>query len=280
MEMIVDYKDKKVYDHLKLRPYGKVLFIFDHGLGDLINFFPLYESMKNLFPNCTFKIGVPEKRKYTQELHPSIISLDNSFRSKMYLYQHIFRIHYKEPSIEERFEGIKKPYLCNSLEIGIPNLIWKPFKHSDFVINSNDSVHIGVHFTGSTNPRFKNINFSIMERIWKEIEECGCIPFDVHMDCYTTLDKNFPKFINKSNSLRFKKINMELLIYAIKQCKFFFGIDSGPFYLATSILGVNKCIFLKNKMDINWYFPNPVKIIDTLNYNNGTVTKLLETLEI
>jgi ADP-heptose:LPS heptosyltransferase len=279
MEITVDYREKKVYDYLKRKPYGKVLFIFDHGLGDLINFLPLYNSIRSFFPDCTFKIGVPEKRKYTKDIHRSIILLGDSFRSTMQYYQHIFKIYYREPLVEEKNSGLQKPYLCNIQEMGIPNFIWKPFKYSDFVVDLNGSSYIGVHFTGSTNPNLKNVNFEIMEKIWREIEDCGYTPFDVHMDCCTTLNKKYPDFINEENSLRFSELDISKLIESICKCNYFFGIDSGPFYLASSILGVDRCVFLKNKVNVEWYFPNQVNVIDTRKYQYGVIKRMLRKLE-
>jgi hypothetical protein len=275
--MITKYTSKKVYDYIKEKPYGRVLYVFDHGLGDLVNFLPLYDSMKALFPRCIFDIGTPMYRNNVY-LHSSIVSLGDNFRGMIPLCNHIFKINYPEPSIEERSKGLRKPYLCNLKEMGIPNFIWKPYKYN-WVINNNGSKRIGVHFTGSTNPRAKNIDFNVMENIWKEIEESGYIPFEMHMNCSNTLDRSYPTFINETNSLRFGSLSLQLLIDSIRECKLFFGVDSGPFYLAAAILGTDKCIFLKNNMELDWYFPYPMKMIDTKKYKYGMIKKVIQSLK-
>lgn len=275
--MITKYTSKKVYDYIKEKPYGRVLYTFDHGLGDLINFLPLYDEMKKLFPRCVFEIGTPMYRYYNTYLHSSIVSLGDNFRSMILLCTHIFKISYPEPSIEERNQGLRKPYLCNLKEMGIPNFIWKPYKYN-WAINNNGSKRIGVHFTGSTNPRAKNIDFNVVESIWMEIEESGYTPFEMHMNCSNTLNRNYPTFINEINSLRFGSLDLQLLIDNIRECKLFFGVDSGPFYLAAAILGTDKCIFLKNKIELDWYFPYSMKCINTKIYKKGDIKKLFRNL--
>lgn len=276
--MITDFKNKKVYEFIKDYPRGRVLFIFDHGLGDLINFLPLYDKMAELFPRCSFRIGTPIVRR-NAPLHSEIITLGDNFRTIIPYYSHIFKIGYPEPSIEERNQGLRKPYLCNLREMGIPNFIWKPYNFK-YNINNNGSKKVGVHFTGSTNPKAKNIDFNIMEKIWREIEECGYKPFEMHINCDNTLNTSYPSFINELNSLRFiNSINLQLLIDNIKECKFFFGIDSGPFYLACALLGTDKCTFLEYKMPLDWYFPYPMKIIDTKTYKKGAIKRVIQSLQ-
>lgn len=275
--MISDFKNKKIYQYLKEGGGGRVLFIFNHGIGDLINFLSSYERLKELFPNYLFKIGTPNYRK-NQCLYPDIISLDDNYRSMIRYYRYIFRVSYPEPTIINRREGIRKPYLCNIEELGIPNFVWKPFRYNNgFIYNKNSNL-VGVHFTGNSNPKNKNIDFKIMEKIWKEIEEYGFIPFEVHMDSSNVIDRNFPDFINESNSLRFEKPDLELLMNKIKDCRYFLGVDSGPLYLSCSILGVDKCIFLKNMMDINWYFPYTINEIDTKKYKSSDIKRVLQSL--
>jgi ADP-heptose:LPS heptosyltransferase len=275
--MIIDYKKEKIYDIISKKPYGRALFVFDHGLGDLINFLPLFNEIKRLFPRCVFEIGTPISRNNSY-LHPSIIPLGDNFRAIIPYCTHIFKIQYPEPTMEEKNSGIRKPYFCNTREMGIPNFIWKPYTFN-WSINNNGSNKVGVHFTGSTNPKAKNIDFKIMESIWNEIEKCGYIPIETHMNCGNTLDKSYPSFINDTNSLRFNNLDLSILIDNIKECKFFFGIDSGPFYLACAILGTDRCIFLEKNMDLNWYFPYPMKCIDTKKYKKGDIKKVLQNLQ-
>lgn len=275
--MVTDYRNKKVYDYLKDYPRGRVLFIFNHGLGDLINFLPLYDKMVELFPRCTFKIGTPISRKNGQ-LHPQIISLGDGFRATLQYYSHIFRINYPEPSIEDRNQGLIKPYICNLREMGIPNFVWKTY---DFKYNINTSKlkRIGFHFTGDTNHSLKNIDFKIIEKMWREVDKLGYEPFDVHSNTGNTKFIDYPSFINNNNSLRFQKFDIKELISIIKSCKYFIGIESGPLYLANSILGSHNVIGVENKMKISWYLPEKIIIIDSKQYGDLQLTKLLSYLE-
>jgi hypothetical protein len=135
---------------------GKVLLIFNHGIGDLLMFLPIYEELKRFFPNYLFKIGTPNYRE-NECLYPDIIPLGDEYRSMIRHYTYIFRIGYPEPTIQHRNKGIRKPYLCNMEEIGLPNFIWKPFKYENgFHVNKHSKL-VGVHFTGNSNPKNKNI---------------------------------------------------------------------------------------------------------------------------
>lgn len=276
--MICDFTKKKVYNYLEERPYtGKALFIFNHGLGDLINFLPLFERLKKLFPYWRFKIGCAADRRLDC-LSSSIITLDYDFRTYLSQYTYIFKISYPEPCIQDKRDKKYKPYICNEMEIGIPNFEWKPFKLNINLNNENSNI-IGVHFTGNTNPKLKNINFLKMEMIWREIKNSGYDPFEVHMNTTNTYDLDYPSFINSNNSLRFKKSDLRLILDTVKKCKYFIGIDSGPFYLAGSVLGLDRCIGLENKIKFSWYLPYNISLINSDNYENGMVEKLLKNLD-
>ena len=45
--------------------------------------------------------------------------------------------------------------------MGIPNFIWKPYNFG-LNIDNNGSKKIGIHFTGSTNSKMKNIDFKVI----------------------------------------------------------------------------------------------------------------------
>lgn len=276
--MIDDFKNKKIYQYLKEGGGGKVLLIFNHGIGDLINFLSSYEKLKKLFPNYIFKLGTPNYRK-NQCLHPDIIILGDEYRSMIRYYKYIFRIGYPEPTIIHREKKIRKPYLCNIEELGIPNFVWEPFKYNNgFAINKNSKI-VGIHFTGNSNPKNKNISFEKIEKIWGEIEGLGFIPFEIHMDSSNIIDRSFPSFVNKYNSLRFVSPDLQIMMDKIKECRYFFGVDSGPLYLSCSILGVENCIFLEHMMNIDWYFPYPIKRIDTKKYTFGDVRRIIQSLQ-
>lgn len=274
--IINDFTHKKVYDYLKVRQNGRALFIFNHGLGDFINFLPLLKHLKNIFPNWIFKLGCGGDRNVSSII-PDCILLSHDIRMLLSQYTYIFRLGYPEPNIVERKMGKIKPYLCNEKEMGLPDFKWEPYK-LNVSLNNEKSNMVGVHFTGNTNPKLKNINFIKMEMIWRELKSQGFFPFEVHMNNSNTMDLNFPSFINAENSLRFQKPNLNLMINTISKCKYFIGIDSGPLYLAGSILGYDNVIGLENRIRIRWYLPYNIPIIDTNNYVKNDIKNIFNNL--
>lgn len=274
--IINDFTHKKVYDYLKVRQNGRALFIFNHGLGDFINFLPLLKHLKNIFPNWIFKLGCGGDRNVSSII-PDCILLSHDIRMLLSQYTYIFRLGYPEPNIVERKMKKIKPYLCNEKEMGLPDFKWEPYK-LNVSLNNEKSNMVGVHFTGNTNPKLKNINFIKMEMIWRELKSQGFFPFEVHMNNSNTMDLNFPSFINAENSLRFQKPNLNLMINTISKCKYFIGIDSGPLYLAGSILGYDNVIGLENRIRIRWYLPYDIPIIDTNNCIKNDIKNILNKL--
>lgn len=274
--MITDFRKKKVCDYLKENHNGKVLLIFDHGLGDLINFFPIYDSLNKRYPNYRFDIGTPLRRNNSY-LHRAIISLGDNFRDLISSYSYIFKIAYTEPTIEEKKNGIQKPYLCNIKEIGLPNFVWKPYIFDQNKEQNKELNRIGFHYTGDTNPGLKNINFKIVEKIWLELKENGYSPYEVHFNTKNTRNQDYPDFINEDNSSRFQRFDIRKLTDIINTCKYFIGIESGPLYLAYS-LG-KEVIGIENRMKIKWYSPIQIPIIDSNHYNNYDIFQYIKPLK-
>ena len=264
---------KKIQQYLG-KTSGKVLLIFNHGLGDFINFLPIYEELKRLNPTITFNIGYTADRDF-KVLHRDCMPINlTNFRNDLNKrYTYIFKIDYPEPTDEEKNKGKAKPYCCMEQEIGI-NYKWQPYQYN-FKPN-NESKLIGIHFTGNTNHNLKNPKFDRIQVIWEEIKALGYTPFECHMNHNYQTETNYPEFINPNNSLRFTKPSMCLLLNKIKECKYFIGVDSGPLYLAGSILGLNNIIGLQAYFNISWYLPEKIDIIDTIFYKHGSITNLIK----
>ena len=69
------------------------------------------------------------------------------------------------------------------------------------------------------------------------------------------------------------------MISSIRNCKYFIGVDSGPLYLASSILGSNSCIGMEYEFKIGWYNSSINNIIDTKNYEEGTISNIIKKLD-
>lgn len=245
---------------------NSALLCFDHGLGDFINFLPIYFELQKQ-ANKKIAIGSPSKRQFNL-IYSNTILLDQeniNFRSK---YDYIYKIHYPDSTdsnipIEYHIESAK-PFLCAYYELGLKPFDWKPFLITNKWKDVN-SRRIGVNLFGHTGMRTKFCPNETALKIWDEIIEAGYEPFEVHMKPqfaheYNLQDRGIDYFpiANRKNSLRFEIPDLQRMMEEIGKCKYFIGIDSGPIYLAASILGHENVIGLTNKKKHYHFMPQHI----------------------
>ena len=85
--------------------------------------------------------------------------------------------------------------------------------------------------------------------------------------------------LNKDCSLRYEKADLKKMIEEIGKCKFFIGIDSGPIYLASALLGLDNIIGLENQKKHNNFLPKHIVTVPVLNYEAGSIYNQLRTME-
>ena len=107
----------------------------------------------------------------------------------------------------------------------------------------------------------KSLTDKEAEFIWNEIIRFGYEPFEIHNQKFNIYDPNGINF-NKKESLRWKNSTIVDFIDKIKECKYFFGIDSGPFYLAGSIIGYENCFGLQKEYAFDKYIPLKIHKIE------------------
>lgn len=280
--------DNKVANVLEESNPGKAVLLFNHGLGDFVLFLPLFDRLCKEFLNWDLRIGCNPERNF-KYLHPKCVIMDAPYGKYAEEYDFIFNIIYPEPprndnelkSMNSRFtvnkiETITKPYLCNTLEIGLKNFIWEPFKFP-YRPNNKESKKIGVHFFGHTSIQNKDADFSVAKSIWYEIKNAGFIPFEIQMLPLSILEvTDTPEFIGE-NTIRYNFPNLRIMVENILECKCFLGVDSGPIYLAGSLLGFDKILGLEKTRKFNKVLPQQINIIDIENYkNNGSVIDFIK----
>jgi len=274
----------KPIDEIKRNP-GRSLFIFDHGLGDLINFMPVWTEFirqAGIAPT----LGSSAKRQFNL-INPNIISFDESFNKRKYSY--IYRILYPDPKNSSIPIDISdepaKPYICAYYELGMEEFVWKPFRMNNKFSNKN-SKRVGVHLFGHTGMDKKFCPVNVAEQIWNEIIEAGYTPFECHMtpgfaDEYPDyFEAETMECINSDCSLRYEKANLSKMIDEIGKCKFFIGVDSGPIYLASALLGTDYIVGLENQKKHNNFLPKHIVTIPVLNYKSGMILKQLNSMEV
>jgi hypothetical protein len=274
----------KPFEKVKRTP-GKSLFIFEHGLGDLINFLPVWSEFLEQ-TGITSVLASSSKRQFYL-INPRILSIDQSFNIRMY--QYVYKILYPDPKNTSIPIDISdepaKPYICAFYELGMEPFIWKPYR----MLNKyrvHNSKRVGVHLFGHTGMHKKFCPVDVAEQVWQEIIDAGYKPFECHMT--PDFAEEYPDFIEADSmncitpdcSLRFKKPDLKEMIKEIGKCRFFIGVDSGPIYLASALLGVDKIIGLENQKKHNNFLPKHIVTVPVLNYKVGTIYKQLKLMEV
>lgn len=269
-----------------LKSKHRPLFVFEHGLGDLINYLPVHNELCRQ-SGKKIMLATSAKRQF-ELIRPDIISLNGT--ESFGKYDYVYKVHYPDssnsrPPIELHNESAK-PYLCAYYEMGMEKFGWKPFRMNNKWTDP-DSKRVGVHLFGHTGMQTKFCPNELHESIWNEIIEAGYEPFEVHMipqfaDDYKDDDKgchDLP-FVNKTNSLRFEEPDLKRMIEETGKCKFFVGIDSGPIYLATALIGPDRVIGLTNKKRHDHFYPKHICTANVGSYERGSIKRLIKQKEI
>jgi len=264
---------------------GRSIFIFDHGLGDLINFLPVWQEFirqTGIMPS----LGSSAKRQF-DFISSNIISIDKSFNNRQY--QYIYKVLYPDPKNSsipiDISEEPAKPYICAYYELGMEEFTWRPY-HMLNKYKVSDSKRVGVHLFGHTGMHKKFCPVDVAEKIWQEIIDAGYEPYECHMT--PDFAEEYPDFVEADSmecltpdcSLRYEQADLGKMIKEIGKCKFFIGVDSGPIYLASALLGTDYMIGLENKKKHNNFLPKHIITVPVLNYKSGTIFNQLKSMEV
>lgn len=246
--LIKDFQHKKVIDYLNEKRCGSATFLFSHGLGDLINFIPIFNEIQKRFRHWKLNITCPFSKNMTGLSIPFVKQVDYDSRLYMNRFTYIFNLRYPEPPIGEE---ISKPYFCNEVEIGLNDFQWKPYEMiPDFHVDIQSKL-VGIHLEGNSNSPIKNITLDMAKTICREIRDMDYIPYIC------------------------RDIHLQQMVKKIKESRYFLGIESGPFYLAGAILGYENCIGLERNMLFLRYIPMPITKINMDYYEYGQLKPLL-----
>jgi len=161
---------------------------------------------------------------------------------------------------------------------------WKPYR----MLNRwkvNNSKRVGIHLFGHTGMDKKFCPVDVAEEIWHEIISAGYKPYEIHMtpnfasDYPDFIEADYIDCINKSCSLRYTEPNLLRMIQETGKCKFFVGVDSGPIYLASALLGTDRLIGLENQKKHNNFLPKHITTVSVNEYKSGTIYKQLKLKE-
>ena len=275
------YRNLKPIEMVKRATKG-ALFTFEHGLGDLINFLPVYKEFCRQ-SGINVILGSSAKRQF-HLIDSRIITISEfqDFRSR---FDYHYRIHYPD-SVDssypiEHHNEAPKPYLCAIHELGMVDFIWKPYRMPNKLFDP-ESKRVGVHLFGHTGMTDKFVPEEVVLKIWKEIEDAGYEPFEVHMrpgfsEEYKCTDRGSDDFClaTQDNSLRFEKPDLKRMIEETSKCRFFIGIDSGPIYLAGALIGHDRLIGLINGKRHDHFMPVHISTVGVKSYKEGSIHRIL-----
>lgn len=217
------YKDKKIVEYLNEKP-EKVLIVFYHGLGDLIMFLPLYNQIKDIYPNIEFSLATEKVTAFHEYFRAIPMPTIYDYTKTDYDFVFIIRFAMSEA------ENITKTELCAINEFGI-----EPIEYNYKIKEYCPSPLVGVHFQGTCLPFSTNPTKEVIQQIWQEIEECGYIPIETHFVHYYANPINEKNNII-TNNVRGTKPEIWKLIGLIKRCNAFIGVASGPFIVALATI--------------------------------------------
>ena len=222
--LIKDFSGKRLVEYLK--PGMRVLVKFDwHGVGDMIMFQPLYQKLKQLYPDVEFHLKGNSDHQYFYETPEAPVDI-------------IFDITFRETTgIRDDGHFWSKPEYCAVKELGIPwepslEFSWKPDKwNTDLKIKDNC---IGFIAQVQSCPD-KGLAWDTAMFLWNRIKAKGFTPIEV---TFRNLNKNAKNgkcsFIDYT--CRDMEPTVENMISVIKQCKGFVGVNTGTFCAATCIM--------------------------------------------
>ena len=237
--VIKDYSGKKLVEYLK--DGMKVQIVFIHGLGDTLMFYPIYEILISTYPNIKFDLFVTNGQE--------MILGKNEFDSECKNHDYVFVLSYP---MSEGTDYMKSEYCCMK-EIGLD---YKTISECDknFVLKSNGSPFIGVHFQGTSLPHSVNCEEKDALTIWNAIKNMGMIPIECHFQHMYHNPYN-AKYAFVDNTLRQCKPNIQILMDVIASCRGFIGVASGPFVAAMHIIP-KRTLYLQKHHKIQTYFKN------------------------
>lgn len=288
--------DEKLVHHLEDLKQGKVLFIFDHGLGDYIMFMNLFGYLEKKYPKIKFFLSYNEMFEYGF-LHKNMFKIKSkiSLNHTTVYFNKTVKEKYDIPSLEKQFDivvdiilpetprSLTKMEVCFKHELGFkdepcPDAGSYKIYHGD-VLPVNETNIIGIHAVTNTGISQKSLTIESCRLLWDNITKLGYQPMLFH----TKFKASHPDYLAYNFSWVPKQYlissnNVPDMMNKIAKCKYFFGVLSGPLCLAQSILGDDRCIsILRQKYPIETYLHN-CKIPTIRSIQFEIIKKILEAV--
>ena len=255
-------QDQKLKSYLDSGKYKKVLIVFWHGLGDVIQFLNVFDKLKSLYPDIHFDIGL--QKGLDQEtiipeaiLLPDLKDIERNWDLTVLLHFPV-----------ETDPTCTKSELCCKNELGIEPVSGHK-KLPDF-----PSPLVAVHFNITSLPNLANPSEEVAHKIWNEIREVGLVPIEVHYHHIfdNPVNKIFPWV---DCTVRRCQAKISSLLGLLRVSRFFIGVVSGPFHSAMSILPHERICFLQKDIPVERFTYEKIKVVDIKSYKDNSVREWL-----
>lgn len=261
---------------------SNILLVVEGGMGDFIMFLDVFEYIRKKFDHLYFKIGSNKDYQYQyiiDEIYPLTPKID---KIKDNMTRHQF---HTKPIEEKYFLEELKPWkhvikmkmmtrpLNEHGRLIYPKAV-SGFKYylrlkGDFdfgynkgyiinkkkVKNVNETDRVSFHVITNTGRRTRTPKFENIKDIYNGIKKCGYKPFLIYNN-YKWKNPNEPKYdfswIPEDEKCKLDSTVDDVYQY-IADSKFFFGVVSGPIFLANKVLSGDRCISINLDLDFNNY---------------------------
>ncbi len=249
---------------------SSILFPFFHGVGDVVMFLPILQSLRQLYPGIRFDLGLC--RGLDQESFvPDAVLLDGNWREQISSMDYDLVCQCNFPI--EKLDDVSKTKgeICCEVELGIPPISGHPFLLHKRIVTT--------HFQMTSVPWVSNATSEVAKQVWDEIREAGFVPVDTFFRHVFANPANEQfDWLANDNHVRNWPAKIDTLMALIGSSFAFVGVVSGNFHLGLSILGNRRVLLLERDLKASHFTKLPVSSVDIKNYKQGSVKAWLSSL--
>jgi hypothetical protein len=245
----------RLVDHLT-PDVTRVLIVFLHGVGDLLMFQAVLESLRRHFPAIQFDLALAEG--LGQEIIcPTAVLLPPDWPARLgqLAYDIVFLCHF--PLEDPCRPTVTKSELCCEQEIGIPPVSGHP--------SLATKPLVAVHFQSTAVPEQANAPYEVAHRVWADIVAAGCVPVETHFEHAFHNPLNV-RYGFADRHVRSWPPRLDTLIAVLGASAAFVGVVSGNFHLALSLLGHSRVLLLERSLKATQFSRIPIATANLLDY--------------
>lgn len=249
-----------------------VCLIFIHGMGDLIMFLNPYQSLKERFPEVSFRLGLQKGLSFEDIVPDADFDIcGNLSQLEASTYDMVALIHF--PMSEGQTQFTKGEWCCIH-ELGIEPV------SGHRLIKPVPNRLIGLHLHITCLPSSCNPDYETAKTIWQEVIDAGFIPIETHFK-HTFHNPVNEKFDFIDCTVRSSQARISSLIGLTNSLCGAICVVSGNLHLSLAMLPSNRIFFLEKDFHLECFTHLPVAkaSIKPGEYQKGSVTKWLETLK-